>query len=77
MLIAAICAFGYRFLADELERKGMAIGERRIWRLCSQAALWSSFVKKSRSSKRPGPAVHDDLVLGNFSPDKANQLSLH
>jgi putative transposase len=67
-------AFGYRFLADELERKAMAIGERRVWRLCSQAGLWSSFVKKSRSGKRPGAAVHDDLVLRNFSANRANQL---
>jgi putative transposase len=66
--------FGYRFLADELEAKGMAISERRVWRLCSQALLWSSFVKESRLSKRPGAAVHDDLVLRNFSADRANQL---
>jgi transposase InsO family protein len=31
-------------------------------------------VKKPRSSKKPGPAVHDDLVLRNFSATKANQL---
>jgi transposase InsO family protein len=67
-------AYGYRFLADELERKGKAIGERRIWRLCSQALIWASFVKKSRSNKIPGPAVHDDLVLRKFSATKANQL---
>jgi hypothetical protein len=28
-------AFGYRFLADELERAGIVVGERRAWRLCS------------------------------------------
>jgi putative transposase len=67
-------AFGYRFLADELIQQGHLISERRVWRLCSQALLWSSFVKKSRSSKRPGAAVHDDLVLRNFSANKANQL---
>ncbi len=66
--------FGYRFLSDELERKGMATGERRVWRLCSQALIWASFVKKPRSSKRPGPPVHDDLVLRNFSATRANQL---
>ncbi len=67
-------AFGYRFLADELERKEMATGEQRVWRLCSQAGLWASFVKKPHSSKKPGPPVHDDLVLRNFSANKANQL---
>jgi len=67
-------AFGYRFLADELERNGMATGERRVWRFCSQAGLWASFVKKPRSSKKPGPPVHDDLVLRKFSANRANQL---
>jgi transposase InsO family protein len=38
----------------------MATGERRVWRLCSQAGLWASFVKKPRSSKKPGPPVHGD-----------------
>ena len=27
--------FGYRFIADELERAGHVVGERRVWRLCS------------------------------------------
>jgi transposase InsO family protein len=52
----------------------MAIGERRIWRLCSQALIWASFVKKPRSSKKPGAAVHGDLVLRNFSATKVDQL---
>ena len=52
-------AFGYRFLADELERAGISIGERRAWRLCSQQRLWSTTVRKGRKGKRPGPAVHD------------------
>jgi transposase InsO family protein len=67
-------AFGYRFLSDELERNGMAIGERRVWRLCSQALIWASFVKKPRYTKKPGPPVHGDLVLRNFSAARANQL---
>ena len=32
--------FGYRFLADEVERAGHLAGERRVWRLCSQQKLW-------------------------------------
>jgi putative transposase len=28
--------FGYKFLADELEHAGLAAGERRVWRQCSQ-----------------------------------------
>ena len=40
--------FGYRFLADELERAGHSVGERRVWRLCSQQRLWSTTTKKGR-----------------------------
>lgn len=66
--------FGYRFLSDELERQGHHASERRVWRLCSDAQLWSSFVKKSRSGKKPGPPVHDDLVQRDFSATHMNQL---
>jgi transposase InsO family protein len=66
--------FGYRFLADELERQGVQVSERRVWRLCSEMAVWSSFVKKSRSGTKPGPPVHDDLVRRDFSATGMNQL---
>jgi transposase InsO family protein len=68
-------AFGYRFLSDELERAGIAVGERRIWRLCSQQRLWSTTVRKGRrgSGKRPGPAVHDDHVQRNFTAAAPNR----
>ena len=67
--------FGYRFISDELERGGHTVGERRVWRLCSEHRIWSTTTKKGRrnSGKRPGPAVHDDLVQRNFTaptPDK-------
>jgi putative transposase len=67
-------AFGYRFLADELARRGHLVSERRVWRLCS-----ASLVKKSRSNKILGPAVHDDLVLRNFriKPGKSTLLHRH
>ncbi len=66
--------FGYRFLADELERAGLGVGERRVWRLCSQQRLWSTTVRKGRrgSGKRPGPAVHDDHLQRDFSAQKPN-----
>ena len=67
-------AFGYRFLADELDKQEQGVGERRVWRLCSDMAIWSSFVKKSRSGKKPGPPVHDDLVQRDFSASGMNQL---
>jgi len=68
-------AFGYRFLADELDRAGVSVGERRVWRLCSQQKLWSTTVGKGRRGKasKPGPAVHDDHVQRNFTaaaPDR-------
>lgn len=68
-------AFGYRFLSDELERAGITVGERRIWRLCSQQRLWSTTVRKGRrgSGKRPGPAVHDDHVQRNFTAAQPNR----
>ena len=67
--------FGYRFIADELERAGHDVGERRVWRLCSEHRIWSTTTKKGRRNlgKRPGPAVHDDLVQRNFTapaPDR-------
>jgi putative transposase len=67
--------FGYRFLADELQRAGHLVGERRVWRLCSQQKLWSATVRKGRraSTKTPGPAVHDDHVRRDFTapaPDR-------
>jgi putative transposase len=61
--------FGYRLLADELERAGHVVGERRVWRLCSQQRLWSCTVRKGRrgSGKTPGPAVHDDHLQRDFT----------
>jgi putative transposase len=68
--------FGYRFLADELEAAGWTIGERRVWRLCRQQRLWSTTTRKGRhgSGKRPGPAVHDDLVQRNFTADRPDAV---
>jgi transposase InsO family protein len=67
-------AFGYRFLSDELEAQGHVASERRAWRLCSEQRIWSSFVKKSRSGRKPGPPVHDDLVHRDFPATSLNQL---
>ncbi len=67
-------AFGYRFLYDELRAQGHEVTERRTWRLCSEQRIWSSFVKKSRSGKKPGPPVHDDLVRRDFSASSIDEL---
>jgi putative transposase len=67
-------AFGYRFLADELGRAGVTVGERRVWRLCSKQRLWSTTVRKGRRGKgKPGPAVHDDHVQRNFTAAEPNR----
>ncbi len=68
--------FGYRLLADELDRAGHVVGERRVWRLCSQQRLWSTTVRKGRrgSGKSPGPAVHDDHVQRDFTAAAPNTV---
>ena len=66
-------AFGYRFIADELPARGIAAGENRVARLCSQQRIWSVFAKKRGLSRKAGPPVHDDLVARQFTaagPDR-------
>jgi len=69
-------AFGYRFIADELERSGHRTSENRVWRLCSAQRLWSLTSKKRGLSRRPGPPVHDDLVERDFTAGRPNELWL-
>jgi putative transposase len=52
-------AFGYRFIADELRAAGIAVGENRVARLCTEHRIWSVFAKKRGLNRRPGPPVHD------------------
>ena len=68
--------FRYRLLADELERAGRVVGERRVWRLCMQQQLCSTTVRKGRrgSGKQPGLAVHDDLVQRDFTAPAADRV---
>ena len=66
--------FGYRFMADELERLNENVGERRVWRLCSEMSIFSAFTKKGKAAKKPGPAVHDDVVERDFSASRPNEL---
>ncbi|MDG3011498.1 IS3 family transposase [Rhodococcus sp. D2-41] len=69
-------AFGYRFIADELPRHSVSAGENRVWRLCSQQQIWSTFAKKPGRNRRSGPPVHDDLVARSFTADGPNMLWL-
>jgi transposase InsO family protein len=68
--------FGYRFIADELREKGIAAGENRVARLCSQQQIWSVFAKKRGLNRQVGPPVHDDLVDRVFSAPAPNVLWL-
>lgn len=69
--------FGYRFLAGEAETAGERMSERTAWRICRDNAWWSAFGKKRpKNGKRPGSAVHDDLVQRDFTADAPNQLWL-
>ena len=68
--------FGYRFIADELHQAGVKVGERRVWRLCSQQQLWSAFAKRRGLTRKAGPPVHDDLVDRTFSAPATNVVWL-
>ena len=68
--------FGYRFVADELKASGHSASERRVWRLCSQARIFSTHSRKHGPGKQPGPPVHDDRVERNFTAAAPNRLWL-
>jgi putative transposase len=70
--------FGYRFIADELGRVGHRVGEGRVHRLCRQQRVWSTTTRKGRrhSGRRPGLAVHDDLVQRTFTAPAPNMVWL-
>jgi len=69
-------AFGYRFIADELAEQGLAAGENRVARLCSQQQIWSVFAKKRGLNRKAGPPVHDDLVDRKFTAAAPNLIWL-
>jgi putative transposase len=61
-------ADGYRFIADELARRGFAASENRVWRICSMQQIFSLHAKKKGLSRKAGPPVHDDLVRRDLPP---------
>ena len=53
------------------------MAERTAWALCSEHRWWSVFGKPARGEGgRPGPPVHDDLVLRQFRAGGPNELRL-
>jgi putative transposase len=68
--------FGYRFIADELADQGVRASRNRVNRLCSSQRLWSVHSRKRGPNRKPGPPVHDDLVLRDFTAEAPNQLWL-
>jgi putative transposase len=68
--------FGYRFITDELADHGIAASRNRVNRLCSQQRIWSAHSRKRGLNRQPGPPVHDDLVLRDFTADKPDELWL-
>jgi transposase InsO family protein len=70
--------FGYRLIADEFERAGQVASENRVHRLCREQKVWSTTVKKGRngSGKTSGPAVHDYLVMRDFTAPPSDVLWL-
>ena len=69
-------AFGYRFITDELADKGLVASRNRVNRLCTQQRLWSVHSRKRGPHRKPGPPVHDDLVLRDFTATRPNLLWL-
>lgn len=55
---------------------GYEAGENRVQRLCSQQQIYSAFARKRGLGARSGPPVHDDLVGGDFSAQRPNQVWL-
>ena len=47
-------ADGYRFIADELARRGFTASENRVWRICSMQQIFSLHAKKKGRSRRRG-----------------------
>ena len=67
--------FGYRFLIGEAADADEVVCERTAWKICRNNQWWSVFGKKrGENGKRPGLAVHDDLVERDFSSHDANEL---
>lgn len=69
--------FGYRYLRDEVAKTGEIMSVRTAWKLCNSMNWFSCFGKKKSSiGRRPGPAVHDDLLQRKFRAKSLNTVWL-
>lgn len=64
--------FGYRFIAVELHAKGLHVSERKVWKLCSQAGIFSQILPKKPKGKKAGSAIGDDLLQRHFHAERPN-----
>ncbi|WP_424895409.1 hypothetical protein [Trueperella pyogenes] len=56
-------------IADELYDQGIEISERRVWRLCSHAQVFSVITRRKRCGKKSGAPVHDGLLQCHLNAD--------
>jgi putative transposase len=68
--------FGYRYITDELADQGITASRNRVNQLCTSQRLWSVHSRRRGLSRKPGPPVHDDLVLRDFTAPAPNLLWL-
>jgi transposase InsO family protein len=68
--------FGYRFIADELPGRGIVASRNRVNRFVHHGADLQYHSKKRGTGRKPGPPVHDDLVLREFTAAAPNLLWL-
>jgi transposase InsO family protein len=68
--------FGYRFITDELPGRGIVASRNRVNRFVHHGADLQYHSKKRGTGRKPGPPVHDDLVLREFTAAAPNLLWL-
>ena len=70
--------FGYRFLADELRKGGVAVADATVWRHCNANGWQSTIVQAKRNKKgaKSTMPAHDDLVRRKFTAAAPNELWL-
>jgi hypothetical protein len=61
-------AFGYRFIIDELSARGIAAGQNRVARLCSQQRIWSVFASDADPRARPARRCTTTSSTASTSP---------